>query len=134
MRIKKGKQAVSIDFYNSPKFVVTSNWLLRYNKNDDSTNRRFKEFKIKHYYNINHTPSDEFGKRFFEDWDSKEWNKFYSFVFRCVNYYLLNGLEFIQYDKTDDNYRAEFNDDVKLSEMEPNNEYFTKTTRRTENN
>jgi hypothetical protein len=114
---KKGKQAVDIDFYDAPKFFVSSNFIFRNNKDDDSTNRRFKEFKFKPYYNINHKPIDEFKNKFFEDWDLIEWNKFYSFIFRCVNYYLKNGLEEIEYDKTEDNFNAYFYDDVILSEM-----------------
>jgi len=115
---KKGKQAIEIDFYDSPKFLISSNWVLRYNSNDDSTNRRFKEFKLKPYYNINHKPQHEFKNRFFEEWDNLEWNKFYSFMFRCVTYYLMNGIEFTVYDKTKDNFDAEFYHDAHLQEME----------------
>jgi hypothetical protein len=115
---KKGKPAEEIEFDDCPKFLVSSNWLIRYNEDDNSTNRRFVEYKIKPYYNAKFKVSDEFENEFFKDWDSVEWNKFYSFIFRSVNHYLKNGLICLKYDKTDDNFKASFNSDVKLSEME----------------
>ena len=51
-------------------------------------------------------PEDEFGKLLFDEWDGVEWNKYYSFIFRCVNLYLKEGLIKIKYDKTKDNYNA----------------------------
>ena len=65
---------------------------------------------------MNFKPIDEFGKSFFEQWDKIEWNKFYSYIFRCVHHYLNSGLQQIKYDKTDDNFNAIF-DDVRFNEM-----------------
>jgi hypothetical protein len=113
----KGKQAVQIEFEDSPKFLITSNWLIRYDEDDASTNARFTEFKIKPYYNINFRPRDEFGKLFFDEWDGVEWNKYYSFIFRCVNLYLKHGLIKIKYDKTLDNFNASFGNDVTRDEL-----------------
>jgi hypothetical protein len=113
----KGKQAFQIEFEDSPKFLITSNWLIRYDEDDASTNRRFTEYKIKPYYNINNRPRNEFGKLFFDEWDGVEWNKYYSFIFRCVNLYLKHGLIKIKYDKTQDNLNASFGNDVTMSEM-----------------
>ena len=115
---KKGSKAEMIEREDSPKFLITSNYLFRCDVNDASTVARFSEFKVKPYYNVNFSPKDEFQQTFFEDWNETEWNKFYSYVFRCVRYYLVNGLERIQYDKTEDNFKALFNSDAKLSEME----------------
>lgn len=113
----KGKQAVQIEFEDSPKFLITTNWLIRYDENEASTNARFVEYKIKPYYNQNFTPFDEFGKLFFDDWDSVEWNKFFSFIFRCVHLYLNHGLITIKYDKTQDNFNASFGNDVTRDEL-----------------
>lgn len=113
----KGSMGRMIEFKDSPKFLITSNWLFRYDENDASTNRRFVEYKIKPYYNLTYTPKTEFGCTFFEDWDHEEWCKFYSFIFRCVHLYLVNGLQRIQYNKTEDNYRALFGSDARESEM-----------------
>ena len=113
----KGTKARMIDFKDTPKFLITTNWLFRYDENDTSTNRRFIEYKIKPFYSINHTPKDEFRHTFFEDWDGMEWNRFYSYVFRCVHSYLVNSLQRITYDKTEDNYRALFGSDLREQEM-----------------
>ena len=115
---KKGSKAEMIEREDSPKFLITSNYLFRCDVNDASTVARFCEFKVKPYYKVGFSPKDEFKQSFFEDWDETEWNKFYSYVFRCVRHYLVNGLERIQYDKTEDNFKAIFNTDAKLSEME----------------
>jgi hypothetical protein len=113
----KGSKGKMIEFVDSPKFIITTNWLLRYDENDTSTNRRFIEYKIKPYYGISHTPKDDFNQTFFEDWNELEWNKFYSYIFRCVHSYLTDGLQRIAYDKTEDNYKASFGCDAKESEM-----------------
>ena len=113
----KGTMGRMIDFKDSPKFLITSNWLFRYDENDASTNRRFVEYKIKPYYNLTYTPKTEFGCTFFEDWDQEEWCRFYSFIFRCVHLYLVHGLQRVQYDKTEDNYRAVFGSDARESEI-----------------
>jgi len=113
----KGSKGRMIEFEDSPKFLVTTNWLIRYNKNDTSTNRRFIEYKVKPYYTIDHTPRHEFNQTFFEDWDAVEWNKFYSYIFRCVHSFLKDGLQRIVYDKTEDNFKAMFGSDAKESEM-----------------
>lgn len=113
----KGKQAVQIEFEDSPKFLITSNWLVRYDEDDASTNARFIEYKIKPYYNINHRPKNEFEKLFFDEWDGVEWNKYYSFIFRCVHLFLNRGLITIKYDKTQDNFNASFGNDVTRDEL-----------------
>ncbi len=113
----KGKQAVQIEFEDSPKFLITSNWLIRYDEDDASTNARFTEYKIKPYYNINHRPKNEFEKLFFDEWDGVEWNKYYSFIFRCVHLFLNRGLITIKYDKTLDNFNASFGNDVTRDEL-----------------
>ena len=113
----KGKKGVMIEFEDSPKFLITSNWLMRYDEKNASTNSRFIEYKVKPYYSISHTPKQEYNQTFFEDWDTLEWNKFYSYIFRCVHSYLKDGLKRITYDKTKDNYLASFGSEVKESEM-----------------
>jgi hypothetical protein len=113
----KGSKGKMIEFRDTPKFLITTNWLFRYDENDTSTNRRFIEYKVKPYYSISLTPKDEFGHTFFEDWNQTEWNKFYSYIFKCVHFYLTNGIKRVQYDKTEDNYKALFGSDARESEM-----------------
>ncbi|MBO0592929.1 hypothetical protein I2486_16110 [Cellulophaga sp. E16_2] len=115
---RKGKAAQNISFKEAPKFLITTNWAVRFDENSTSTNRRFVEFKLTDFFNINRTPKKEFNQTFFEDWTTEEWNKFYSFIYRCVADYLVNGLIPIEYDKEYDNFIAYFNNDSVLDEFE----------------
>lgn len=115
---RKGKAAITIPFKDAPKFVITTNWAVRYDAEATSTNRRFLEFKLTNYFNEDNTPNDVFNHRLFEDWDSDEWNRFYNFVYACVGYYLEFGLDAPKYDKEEDNYRAYFSNDVIIEEFE----------------
>jgi|SRR5690554_710187 len=115
---RKGKTAFSIPFSEAPKFVITTNWAVRYDSEATSTHRRFLEFKLTDYFNLNNTPKDVFKHRLFEDWDDIEWNRFYNFAFVCVGYYLEFGLEAPRYDKEEDNYLAYFSNNAKIEEFE----------------
>jgi hypothetical protein len=115
---RKGKPATMIDFKESPKFVITTNWSYRVEENSTSTQRRFFEYQLTDYFNLNRTPKDVFEHVLFDDWSAEEWQRFYSFIFGCVATYLNSGLQRIEYNKTDDNYRANFNNDVMAEEME----------------
>lgn len=115
---RKGVNAELIPFEESPKFVITSNWVIRYDENNASTNKRFLEYKFTNYYNQNYSPEKEFKNKFFEDWNADEWNKFYSFAFKCVGLYINDGLEQIKYNKTKDNYLALFNNVSMSDEFE----------------
>jgi hypothetical protein len=115
---RKGLKAEEIQFKDTPKFAITSNWVVPYDEKNASTNGRFVEYKFTNYYNISHTPKDEFNCAFFQDWNADEWNRFYSFVFRCVKLYLEKGIIKTQYNKTGDNYKAYFSNDVVFDEFE----------------
>ena len=115
---RKGKSAESIPFEESPKFGITSNWVVRHDLQNTSTNRRFLEYKFTDYYNQSHSPKDDFNCTFFEEWDAEEWNRFYSFVFRCVKLFLEEGVSQIPYNKTTDNFLANFNNDAMHDEFE----------------
>ncbi|MBE0390196.1 hypothetical protein [Flavobacterium sp. PL002] len=115
---RKGKPATMIEFKESPKFVITTNWSYRVEENSTSTQRRFFEYQLTDYFNLNRTPKQVFGHVLFDDWNAEEWQRFYSFIFGCVASYLNDGLERIEYNKVDDNYRANFNNDVMAGEME----------------
>lgn len=114
---RKGLKAEPIRFKDAPKFIITSNWVVPYDEKNASTNGRFIEYKFTNYYNTTHTPKDEFGCAFFQDWNTDEWNRFYSFVFRCVKLFLQKGIIKTDYNKTGDNYKAYFNNDAVYSEF-----------------
>jgi hypothetical protein len=115
---RKGKPAQLIPFKESPKFVITTNWSYRVDESSTSTERRFFEFQLTDFFNIENTPKKVFNQTLFDDWDAGEWNRFYNFSFGCVVLFLDKGLQRIIYNKTEDNFRASFNDDAKLEEME----------------
>ena len=115
---RKGTEAIEIPFSNAPKFVITTNWSVRYDEDEVSTNRRFFEYKFTDFFNMDNTPLKVFGHTLFDDWDEVEWNRFYNFVYGCVGTYLAEGLNRIGYDKSMDNYRAIFSNDVVLNEFE----------------
>ena len=106
----KNKTGFSIPFEVAPKLMFTTNYVFR--AKDSSTLARFKEYKIPAFFSINRTPESIFGKRFFSDWNTQEWNKFYSFIFKCVALFHEEGLMFEEYDKTEDEYNALYSHDV----------------------
>lgn len=115
---RKGLKAELIKFKDAPKFAITSNWVVPYDERNASTNGRFIEYKFTNYYTTSHTPKDEFKCAFFQDWNADEWNRFYSFVFRCVKLFLQKGIIKTEYNKTDDNYKAYFSNDAVYTEFE----------------
>ena len=86
----KGKEAISIDYKDSPKVCLTTNYV--YANTDESTRRRYALYNFKAFFNSRFQPVDVFKKRFFDDWDSAEYNRFYTFMFKCVDAYHKNGL------------------------------------------
>lgn len=89
---KKGKQSFFIDFNESPKVMITSNYPVK-GRNDSSDRRRRYEFEVANYFSDAHTPEDEFGNRFFgPHWSKNEWNLFYRFMMECVREYLIYGM------------------------------------------
>lgn len=81
---------------DSPKVVICSNTIL---DNKGSSNKR-RQFivELSDYYSskiITGTEEpikDEHGTLFSDEWDNREWNKFYSFMLECSEFYLSNGL------------------------------------------
>lgn len=115
---RKGTAGEEIPFKYSPKFAFSTNYNFRYNENDSSTIRRFYEYKLKPFFNLENKVNEYFNQTFFEDWTSDEWKEFYSFIIDCARIYLENGLMRVEYDKSQDNYMAYFHNEVIEQEME----------------
>jgi hypothetical protein len=87
---------------DSPKVIICSNTVLE-NKGSSNTRRQFIVELSDHYSKQiitgTETPiADEHnGIMFSDDWDSNEWNLFFSFMLECVQLYLKNGL--MQYER-----------------------------------
>src|SRR5699024_1853384 len=107
----KGKEAVLIPFAYTPKFLISTNNAVRYNKEDTSTNDRFREYQFTSYWNDKNKPDEVYNQTFFNDWNAEEWNQFYCFIVKCVQIFMKNGITQIQYDKDADNYRGVFHND-----------------------
>jgi len=87
---KKNKDAIKIPFNRSPKVAITTNYAIKGIGN--SFARRKWELELHQHYNIAFTPSDEFGKMMFADWDDDEWCEFDNYMIGCLRFYLTNGL------------------------------------------
>lgn len=90
---RKGQKSVDIPFSKTPKILISTNSVL----SNDSDSHRARKFEIEFsdYFNADYTPLDEFGELLFEQgWsnDNPEWNKFFSFMIYCIQFYLINGL------------------------------------------
>lgn len=87
---KKHVSSYIVPFQDSPKILITTNFTIP--ETSTSYNRRIFEVELHNYYNEHHTPFNEFGHMFFEDWDESEWNKFDTLMMASVQFYFLNGL------------------------------------------
>ena len=113
----KGSAGFQIAHTDSPKILITTNYKFRVGKNDTSIERRYNEYKVTPFFSASHTPEDIFKDRFFEDWDTDEWNRFYTYVFDCYAHYKEVGLTSVKYNKEKDNYDAYFGNEVVESEF-----------------
>jgi len=91
---KKNKQEFTIPFSKSPKILISTNFSIA-DEDDSAADRKF-EVEFSDYFSLKHKPIDEFGHRFFDDWDEEEWALFDKFMLDCVKLYLEKGL--IKYD------------------------------------
>ena len=89
---KKRKDAFFIEFEESPKILITSNYPVK-GPGGSSDERRRHEFEVANYYNADFTPEIDFGNRFLDKyWGDSEWSKFFKFMMSCVQDYLKFGL------------------------------------------
>lgn len=87
---EKGRPRVIIPFEQSPKFAITTNYIIE--GYGGSHEDRIHEIEFSDHYNKNHKPKDEFGHLFFDGWNDAEWNLFYNLMLRFVQLYLRDGL------------------------------------------
>lgn len=84
----KSKTRFVIKKERSPKFYIATNHAI--NANDRSSLARIVFMSFSDYYNDNHLPVEDFGHRFFDEWDERQWNLFDNFMAECVQIYLLS--------------------------------------------
>jgi len=93
---RKGLDKVVMSFDDAPKIMVSSNTSpTGFSK---SFKRRIHMVEFSDHYNETNTPADEFGDRdfFSDDWNQKDYDCLFSFLFGCIQEYLKNGLRDIQ--------------------------------------
>lgn len=88
---KKYKNAVVIPNTETPKILITSNYIVK-GGGGNAEKRRKIEYEVSTYFKNVKNPLEEFGHRFFDDWDKEEWMKFDNFMVKAVQYFLKNGL------------------------------------------
>lgn len=87
---KKNKDEIFLPYAESPKIAFTTNYSI--SQEAEHAKRRQRVFEFAPHYNSRFTPEDEFGHKFFDDWNRDEWNRFYNLLFTCVGAYLNNGV------------------------------------------
>jgi len=87
---RKGKDRVTIPFEDSPKFLLSTNYVVE-GEGASFEDRTF-QVEFSDYYKPDHSPEDEFGHRLFDDWGPEEWARFDNIMMACVRQYLRNGL------------------------------------------
>lgn len=87
---KKNKDSFYIPYEESPKLIITSNYVIQ--GTGASHERRRIEIELKQYYKPNFSPRDEFGHNLYDDWTPEEWNLFDNFMMWCVQQYMIHGV------------------------------------------
>ena len=104
----KGKSKINLDY--CPKIIVTSNRAIKIDSG--SKNARVIKLVMSDYFSVDHTPVDEFGGYFIDDWDEKEMQRFYSFVITCIAKYIEAGCEINSFIANEE---ARHNDDMAMA-------------------
>ena len=87
---KKNKQAVKIKYSDSPKIVITTNYVIKGRGN--SHNRRKFEIEFGEHYGAHLTPFQEFKSELFLDWDDEHFNRFDNYMVGLIQKYMNTGL------------------------------------------
>jgi len=127
---KKQRDEIFIQFPESPKIVISSNFTIQ--GVDDSTRDRQFIVEFSDHYNKENRPFDDFGKLFFNDWTEQEWQAFDNLMIECLQIFLKEGLVRYEYanleqkqliDETCDEF-AEFSNNLKLNHEYSKKEIF----------
>lgn len=87
---RKHVNRITIPFDRAPKIIITSNNPLT--GKGESYKRRQFILEFAPFFDSKYSPFDYFGHFLFDEWDDAEWLKFDSFMIRCIQEYLKNGL------------------------------------------
>ena len=87
----KGGKPIPLEFKYSPKFIITTNGLVK--GFGSSYRRRMFEMEINDHYDEKFTPRDEFKRDLFDDWNNSDWGMFDSYMVQVIQRYLCTGVE-----------------------------------------
>ena len=88
---KKNKDEMFLSFEESPKIAFTTNYSIA--SNAEHAKRRQRVLEFAPFFSSKYTPVDLYGHKFFDEWIDDEWQKFYNFMFYCVQQYLMDGIK-----------------------------------------
>lgn len=87
---RKSSPEFTIPAQEAPHLLLISNASDDTLRNDASFRRRFVTLDFSSFWHEGHTPIDQFGHAFFDEWDKEQWHLFDNFMFYCVQEYLVN--------------------------------------------
>jgi len=90
INIKGQPIPVEIQFADSPKFIMTTNYVVG-GDSDSHTGRKW-EITASPYYDVSFTPEIDFKMRLFEDFDAAEWSRFDNYMMLCAKSYFQWGM------------------------------------------
>jgi len=127
MSIEKKHQIKEIlDFYLSPKIIVTTNYPIK-GEGGSFTDRKHL-LLLNNHFNSSFKPDHYFKNLFFLEWDKSEYSKFYALMSFCIVEYLKHGL--VEYNSPEleiQKLRNETNDsfiDLMNSDYDALNNYY----------
>lgn len=86
----KGGRRVTFPFLRSPKLYISTNHAIK-GMEGSFTDRQWL-LAFSDFYNETHKPKDDFGLRFFSDWEYDQWNLCWNLIANCVQLYLQFGV------------------------------------------
>ena len=86
----KGGRRITLPFERSPKIYIATNHAIR-GRGSSFTDRQWL-LAFSDYYNDSHKPVDDFGIRFFSEWDFDQWNLTWNLLANCIQLYLQYGV------------------------------------------
>ena len=89
---QKFKNPINLPYEKSPKIVITTNYPIIGTGGSSSRRKGKGEIEIAPYFNSNHSPIDEYGRAFFNDWQPDQWAMFDGFMLNNLQSYLADGL------------------------------------------
>jgi hypothetical protein len=91
---KKNKDELFLSYNESPKIAFTTNYSI--SNTAEHAKRRQRVLEFAPFFSSKYTPFDHFGHKLFDEWEHEEWQRFYNFMFICVQMYLDEGIKQIE--------------------------------------